>query len=247
MKRIWLILVVAVVLGAPAQADSITVDFDSVAPGVYDGTIGLSFAIGASGVTATLYRFGSTLEIVPTGGAMPGFDSQTLSPFNDPYGGPFFWIFDASGTERVIEVAFDAGDFTPSDTDVIGISLLLGNGGDSFSSTTLDGELSPGFNQEHFHRASHLGIEDFIFSGGTPENGESLFWDNFTFVTGDPITFGSGIDDLPTGGSTGGGADAKEGATGSTPTSPVPEPGTLGLLGAAFAAFVVYRRRRGAQ
>ena len=179
---------------------------------------------------------------------MPGFGTQTLSPFNDPSGGAFLWFFTAAGSELVGEVEFDAGDFTPSDTDVIGITTDVGEFGDlgtSFKGTTLDGDLPPGFNQQHFHRASNLGIGAIVFSGGTPLNGESLFWDNFTFTTFDPFTLGGVIDDLPVGGATGGGAGAVEGGTGSTP--PVPEPGTLGLLGAAVAAFVVYRRRRRGQ
>lgn len=240
MNRFRLGLAIAM-LATTAHADSFMVDFEGIATGVYDGNIGISFFTGVPGVTATLHRFGSTIEIAETFGALPGFGAQTLSPFSDSSDPTAYaWILTGTPAETIGTIEFSTGDFTPSDTDKFTITTV-GPGGIASNSGIIDGAVAPGFTSVTKTVQRNGGISTMLFAGGSGgPNASSLFWDNFLFTTYDEITL-SAIVDLPMGDFTGGGGGAVPGPGGGTP---VPEPGTLALFGAATAAFAIYRRKR---
>jgi hypothetical protein len=231
-------------LATTAHAGTISIDFETTAIGRYDGNVGLTFTDAVTGVQATLTRSGSYIDIIATEGALPGFGSRTLSPFdnvNDPT--PYVWFFTPGATESVYRAEFDAGDFTPSDTDKFTVTTVR-NGGTSFSNSgTLDGMQAPGWSKAGLVVQANAGILGLIFTGGSVGAESSLYWDNFKFITGDSdVLFAA--QDLPMGDFTGGGAGSAPGVgTGQEP-APVPEPGTLGLLGVALGTFLFFRRQR---
>ena len=185
---------------------------------------------------------------VPGGGVPAEWGARSLDPFVDVFNpAPFKFEMSLGSGFSVLTLTTEAGDFGPSDLDLVKATRsnefaidnnVVGPGDPLFKTVTVytlpnswDGPGNP--------------LPDTFYEawGGSPEMPSSVWWDNLVFSI-------VAVDDLPRGGFGGGGDPVSPNSNfgaGYIPgldLQPIPEPGTLALLGLGLAAGLLLRRRR---
>ena len=168
-----LIVGAALMLAQPALAQ--TFDFESAAnTGCCSGAY----------TTLSMTQGGLTVDIERQGGksfdigfaAGPGFGSNSLSPFSDPSTGAFVANFSAA----LSSISLDFGDYAPSDSDTLSLSIWSGlDGTGILLGTTSFFYDTLGFPVIHtLSLSSATPFLSAIFNGGSDDFPNSVYYDN---------------------------------------------------------------------
>jgi len=258
VKRLGIVLALAI-CSSVASADSIEVNFDTLAPGQYAAGVPIVLFSNAD-FDILMIRDGDgspfSFEIVSTlPGMPPDWGTQVLSPFNDSDNpNPFSVLIVAKGASVVGSFSFQVGDFSGSDTDLYTISTVRVGadpiplpGDVNTSSGVLDGMSPDPFTSTTQTVSMTNGIQIFNFGGGSGgPNAQSLYWDRFIFETMS-LADAALLSDVPQGDFSDGASGSSPGTSGqfaSTSSNPVPEPGSVSLLGVGILALWWRRRTR---